>query len=52
MTEWQMPEPMIQKNTLGNRLAKHFDPPPESWVKNELFEQASEYLARGRRLKR
>jgi hypothetical protein len=30
-------------------LANRFESPPEAWVQNQLFEQTSDYVTRGRR---
>jgi hypothetical protein len=40
---------MIAQKPLPGKLANRFEALPEAWLQNELFEQASDYLARGRR---
>jgi hypothetical protein len=43
---------MRKQNALTNELTKYFVGLPDGWIQNELFEQTSNYLTRGRRFER
>ena len=40
---------MIKRKTVMEKLAERFEALPDAWFENELFEQARDYMTRGRR---